>query len=198
MWKNFLQRNVENLLPHCSVLEIIKSCFQLDGQTSQLVFHEIENRKEGGRLSWMKQKNCSPLFPCAKPETRLWWPNKRKKEMLKKSWGWIRARVAGVGWLSATAKYSLVFVNFRDKKNFFFYHWGETGICGCQGTITKPGCLLLKALQKQDQYDFRWKLYESRMTFVECSTKAGWLVLIVLRKQDDFRLELYESLSKSA
>ena len=39
---------------------------------------------------------------------------------------------------------------------------------------TKAGSwwLLLKALRKQDQDDFRWKLYESRMTFVQSSVKA--------------------------
>ena len=43
----------------------------------------------------------------------------------------------------------------------------------------------LKSLQKQD--GFHWKLYESRMAFVESSTKAGWLSLKALRKQDGFR-----------
>ena len=58
---------------------------------------------------------------------------------------------------------------------------------------TKAEWLLLSALRKQD--DFRWELYESQMTFVECScsTKARWLSLGALRKQDDFRWELYES-----
>ena len=36
-------------------------------------------------------------------------------------------------------------------------------------------------------------LYESRMTLIECSTKAGWLLLKALRKQDDFRWKLYKS-----
>ena len=31
------------------------------------------------------------------------------------------------------------------------------------------------------------------MTFPECSTKSGWLLLSALQKQDDFRWELYES-----
>ena len=40
--------------------------------------------------------------------------------------------------------------------------------------------------------DLCWVLYE-RMTFIESSTKAGWLPLSALWKQDDFRWELYES-----
>ena len=46
-------------------------------------------------------------------------------------------------------------------------------------------------LKKQD--DFRWKLSESRMTFVESSMKTGWLPMKAPRKQDDFRWELYKS-----
>ena len=37
------------------------------------------------------------------------------------------------------------------------------------------------------QDDFRWELYESRRTFFESSTKAELLLLKVLQKQDDFR-----------
>ena len=48
----------------------------------------------------------------------------------------------------------------------------------------KAGLLSLKALRKQD--DFNWKLYESRMTFVESTTKA-------LQKPDDFCWKLCES-----
>ena len=66
---------------------------------------------------------------------------------------------------------------------------------------TKAGWLLLKALRKQD--GFRWMVYESRMAFVESSTKVGrlpWKLyeskmvsLKGLRKQDGFRWKLYES-----
>ena len=53
------------------------------------------------------------------------------------------------------------------------------------------GWLSLKALRKQDA--FRIKLYESRMPFVDSSTKAGLLSLKALQKQDDFRWKVYES-----
>ena len=43
-----------------------------------------------------------------------------------------------------------------------------------------------------------WKLSESRLTFVENPSKASWLLLKALPKQEDFRRKLYESLSKSA
>ena len=82
--------------------------------------------------------------------------------------GWIR--VAGVGWLSASAKYSLrtfverVFAHFRDK-NIVFYDCVNIG----------SFWLSLKALRQQD--GFRWKLYKSKMAFIENSTKAGWLSL---------------------
>ena len=49
----------------------------------------------------------------------------------------------------------------------------------------------LKTLRKQ--VGFRWKLYVSRMAFIESSTKARWLSLKALRKQDGFCWRLYES-----
>ena len=42
------------------------------------------------------------------------------------------------------------------------------------------GSLLLKALRKQD--GFRWKLYKSKIAFVEGSTKVGWLSLKAMWK----------------
>ena len=79
---------------------------------------------------------------------------------------------AGVGWLSWSVAKSLrafvesVFANSRVK-NVVFTIQGKQAIYSCQYT----GAVSLRALQKQD--DFRWELYESRMTFVESSTKAG-------------------------
>ena len=63
-------------------------------------------------------------------------------------------------------------------------------------TKAGSGCLSLRSLRKQD--GFSWKLYESRLAFVESSTKAGWLSLKALQKQDqdDFRSKLCESRSK--
>ena len=51
----------------------------------------------------------------------------------------------------------------------------------------KPHCT--KALQKQDQNEFHWKLYENRKTFVNSSPKAGsgWLWLKALRKPFKFK-----------
>ena len=46
-----------------------------------------------------------------------------------------------------------------------------------------------QVLQKQSLPE----LNKSRITFVESSTKAGWLSLKALRKQDGFRWKLYES-----
>ena len=46
---------------------------------------------------------------------------------------------------------------------------------------------------KTKQDDFRWKLYESMITFVESSMKPRWLSLKALQNQDDFRWKLYES-----
>ena len=42
------------------------------------------------------------------------------------------------------------------------------------------------------------KLYKSRMSLIERSTKAGWFSLKALWKQDDFHSKLCESLSKSS
>ena len=52
---------------------------------------------------------------------------------------------------------------------------------------------LWKFGESKHSIDFNWKLSKSSITFVECSTKAGWLSLSALRKQEDFCLELYES-----
>ena len=40
---------------------------------------------------------------------------------------------------------------------------------------------------------FHSKLYESRMAFVESSSKTGWLWLKALRKQNGFRWKLFEN-----
>ena len=73
----------------------------------------------------------------------------------------VQGKVAGVFWLSVSAKNSLrafvehIFAKFCYKNAVFE---GKQSICGCQD-------------------DFCWDLYESRVTFIECSTKAGWLFL---------------------
>ena len=117
---------------------------------------------------------------------------------------WMLLKLPGVGWLSVNATKSLrafverVFANFCDKNVFFFTiseHSLKAGsskdLWKLAKSFLKAGWLLLKALQKQA--DFHWRLYKSRMTFIECSTNAGWLSLRALRKQDDFRSVLNES-----
>ena len=66
---------------------------------------------------------------------------------------------------------------FLQQKHCSFAIEGKHAICGW----------------KQDQDVFCWKLDESKMAFVETSTKAGWLSLKALWKQDGFCWKLYES-----
>ena len=92
------------------------------------------------------------------------------------------------------------------------FHIGQCGFVGSSWgcTIEQPGRGWLAFVQhNRNPQQFRrartW--YESRLTFVESSTsrisfvksstKAGWLVLKALQKQDDFCWKLYKSLSKS-
>ena len=92
------------------------------------------------------------------------------------------------------------------------FHIGQCGFVGSSWgcTIEQPGRGWLAFVQRnRNPQPFRrahtW--YKSRLTFVESSTsrisfvksstKAGWLVLKALQKQDDFCWKLYKSLSKS-
>ena len=97
------------------------------------------------------------------------------------------------GWLSLKA--------FQKQDQYVFCWELHKNRMAFVESSTKAELLLLKALRKQD--GFRWKLYESmitfveegRMTFVESSTKTVWLLLKALRKQDqeDFHWKLNES-----
>ena len=80
---------------------------------------------------------------------------------------------------------------FSRQKRRFLLSSGDRQFVVVKGLLWKQVLLTLRALQKQDV--FRQEFYDSRMSFGECSMKAGWLLLRVLRKQDDLRWKLYES-----
>ena len=57
---------------------------------------------------------------------------------------------------------------------------------GARATKVTKGIKMTKRGMKVTKLTKRGELYENRMAFNKSSTKAGWLSLKVLRKQDGF------------
>ena len=90
---------------------------------------------------------------------------------------------------SNTFKWHQYEMQFKSYLNDLFVNKTEPWLF----SLKSPDCLGRLSLIKSPGIIMIEVLYESRMTFVECSMKAGWLLLSALRKQDGFRWVLYES-----
>ena len=97
------------------------------------------------------------------------------KLMLTWIWTWNQSCLS---FLKQSSAWSLLIIHFNSCRKY-------------REKAGSPKAVSPRAFRKQDH--FCWKFYESRMAFIEGSTKARWLLLNDRQKQDGFRWKLYES-----